>query len=159
MACEILYFIMANTLGYMITWTTYGTWLQGHKKGWVKDGEVLEKREGLRRDNELRLVNGPVRFGMKEKRIVHEAVREEAERLGLVIKALAVCSNHVHVVYEYCTCEIVEVVRHFKYAGRIALKEHGVRGSVWADGYDKRFCFDQNALNNRIEYVNRHRDD
>ena len=148
---------MAKTLGYMITWPTYGTWLQGDKRGWVKDGEMFKKSEGLRRDNECRLVNGPVRFGVKEKKIVDEAIRKEAERVGLVIKALAVCSNHVHVVYEYCTYDIGEVVRNFKYAGRIALKECGVRGSVWADGYDKRFCFDGESLRERIEYVNKHK--
>ena len=26
----------------MITWTTYGTWLQGDKRGYVKDGRILE---------------------------------------------------------------------------------------------------------------------
>jgi hypothetical protein len=30
---------MSKTVGYMVTWTTYGTWLQGEKKGFVKDGE------------------------------------------------------------------------------------------------------------------------
>ena len=140
----------------MLTWTTYGTWLQGHEKGWVKDGEVFEKREGLRRDNERRLVCGPVRFGGKEKRIIAEAIKKEAEEAGLVLKTLAVCSNHVHVVYEYSVCEIGEVVKKFKHAGRRALKRHGVTGNVWTDGYDKRFCFDEKALKNRIEYVNNH---
>ncbi len=31
---------MAKTLGYMVTLTTYGTWLQGNEKGFVKDGVV-----------------------------------------------------------------------------------------------------------------------
>ena len=29
---------MEKTLGYMITLTTYGTWLQGDKRGYVKNG-------------------------------------------------------------------------------------------------------------------------
>jgi len=33
--------IMSKTLGYMLTWTTYGTWLQGDERGYVKDGQVL----------------------------------------------------------------------------------------------------------------------
>jgi len=34
----------------MVTWRTYGTWLQGTKKGYVKDGEVIKKNERLRQD-------------------------------------------------------------------------------------------------------------
>ncbi len=59
---------MAKTLGYMITWTTYGTWLQGDEKGWVKDGEVLKKNEQLRRDNEQRLIKDAVRLSANEKK-------------------------------------------------------------------------------------------
>ena len=32
---------MVKTLGYMVTWTTYGTWLQGDEQGYVKKGKVL----------------------------------------------------------------------------------------------------------------------
>jgi len=34
--------IMARMIGYMLTRTTYGTWLQGDKRGYVKDGEEPE---------------------------------------------------------------------------------------------------------------------
>ncbi len=34
--------IMASMIGYMLTWTTYGTWLRGDKRGYVKDGEEPE---------------------------------------------------------------------------------------------------------------------
>ena len=27
---------MSDMVGYMLTWTTYGTWLQGDERGWVK---------------------------------------------------------------------------------------------------------------------------
>jgi len=29
-------------------------------------------------------------------------------------------------------------------------------GRIWTSGYDKRFCFDENELNTRIDYVQRH---
>ncbi len=29
---------MGKTLGYMVTWTTYGSRLQGDARGFVKDG-------------------------------------------------------------------------------------------------------------------------
>ena len=37
---------MAKTLGYMITWTTYGTWLQGDERGYVKDGNICPAFHG-----------------------------------------------------------------------------------------------------------------
>ena len=149
---------MAKILGYMITWTTYGTWLQGDEKGWVKDGEVLKKNEQLRRDNEQRLIKDAVRLSANEKKTVETAIRKEAEKNDITLEALAVCSNHVHVVVGYREQSIEEVIGRFKNAGRVALKNGGIEGRIWTKGYDKRFCYDEDALNNRIEYVNKHDD-
>lgn len=71
---------------------------------------------------------------------------------------MAVCSNHVHVVVGYREQSIGEVVGRFKNAGRVALKNAGIEGRIWTKGYDKRFCYDEDALKNRIEYVNEHDD-
>jgi len=38
---------MPRTVGYMITWTTYGTWLQGDERGYVKNGKVLRENKRL----------------------------------------------------------------------------------------------------------------
>ena len=38
---------MSKIVGYMVTWTTYGTWLQGHHKGYVSDGKVLPRNDKL----------------------------------------------------------------------------------------------------------------
>jgi len=32
---------MSKLVGYMVTWTTYGSWLQGDKRGFVKDGKIF----------------------------------------------------------------------------------------------------------------------
>ena len=42
---------MGKMLGYMITWTTYGTWLQGDKRGYVKDGKIYKKNPQLEQKN------------------------------------------------------------------------------------------------------------
>ncbi len=147
---------MAKTIGYLVTWTTYGTWLQGSEKGYVKDGKVYKRNEQLRRDNQERLVKDAVRLWAREKKIVEEAIQKEAERYGIVLKALAVCSNHVHVVVGYSGFSIGKIVRQLKQAGRIALKNRGAVGKVWTRGYDKRYCFDKEALESRIDYVNSH---
>src|SRR5256885_1590364 len=33
---------MSDPIGYFLTWTTYGTWLPGDDRGWVKEGQGLQ---------------------------------------------------------------------------------------------------------------------
>jgi len=99
----------------------------------------------------------PVRLRRKEREIVREAILEAAKRFKQNIRAIAVCSNHVHIVCEYVEVPIGVLVGYYKNAGRKALKKSGYEGRVWTRGYDKRFCFDQKALRERMKYVEGHR--
>ncbi len=69
---------------------------------------------------------------------------------------VAVCSNHVHVVADNIDEAVGEVAGHYKRAGTMTLRRKGFVGRVWTKGYDKRFCFDKKALEERIRYVQRH---
>jgi REP element-mobilizing transposase RayT len=149
-------FIMARMIGYMLTWTMYGTWLQGDKRGYVKDSKVLGEDRRLYEVNQRRLKGRARRLDKKDKIVVRDAILSEAKRLGQEILAIAVCSNHVHVVVN-CVDEPLEVVvARYKKAGRLALRETGFEGRVWTRGYDKRFCFDEVSLEERIRYVKGH---
>lgn len=147
---------MARTIGYIITWTTYGTWLQGEKKRFVKDGEVRGENIAIKKDCEKKLDGEPVRFSRSEKDVVREAILKAAKRFQQKIRAIAVCSNHVHIVAEYVDVPISVLVGYYKNAGQVAIRKCGFEGKVWARGYDKRYCFDKEALENRIKYVNSH---
>jgi REP element-mobilizing transposase RayT len=149
---------MAKTVGYMVTWTTYGTWLQGENKGFVKNGEVRGENVAIKKDCEKKLEHEPVRLGRKEKEIVRGAIIEAAKRFKQKILAIAVYSNHVHIVCEYVDVPIEVIAGYYKNAGRIALQKNGFKGRVWTSGYDRRFCFNKGELKTRIEYVNRHKD-
>jgi REP element-mobilizing transposase RayT len=147
---------MAKTVGYMITWTTYGTWLQGGEKGFVKDGKVRGENIAIKKDCEKKLEGKPVRLGRREKSVVREAILEAAKRFRQKICAIAVYSNHVHIVAEYVGAPISVLVSYYKSAGRVALKEYGFKGKVWTKGFDKRFCFNEEDLSTKVDYVNRH---
>ncbi len=71
---------MRNTVGYMLTWSTYGTWLQGNEKGFVKDGEIRRGNAALERENARKVKGRAVRFGSKEKKIVREAIFSASKR-------------------------------------------------------------------------------
>lgn len=147
---------MAKTIGYMITWTTYGSWLQGDKRGFVKKGRIYTANQSLTNSNRQSLSKEPVKLSKSHRRIVANAISEKANQLNQRIYALSVSSNHVHIVVDYIPKPIGLVVTHYKNSAQVALRKAGLCGRVWTKGFDKRYCFDQKSLRNRIHYVNSH---
>jgi REP element-mobilizing transposase RayT len=93
----------------------------------------------------------------KEQRtIVTQAIIDEAKELGQKIFALAICSNHVHIVTENNILPIGRIVSHYKHAGRLALQENGFNGKLWISGFDKRYCMNAEELGAKIAYVGKH---
>ena len=144
---------MAKTLGYMITWTTYGTWLQGDERGYVKNGRICPGNKALMQSNKQLQLQDAIRLSSAQQQVVRKAIIEEAASRGQRIYALAVQPTHIHIVAEYVPQPIGKVVAFYKKAGRLALKTLGHNGKLWTRGYDKRFCFDEESLRRRIRYV------
>ena len=130
--------------------------MQGEVKGFVKDGRVRGGNVALKRDCEEKLKHSAVRLRRKQKEIVRDAIVVAARRFKQKIHAIAVCSNHVHIVCEYVDVPIGVLVGYYKNAARVALKAGGFEGKVWTRGYDKRYCFDEKSLCARIAYVEKH---
>ena len=139
-----------------MTFTTYGTWLQGDKRRWVKEGTIYDENADLYKANKEQAKKEPVKLGRKEKEIVREAICKKAAADGEKILAIAVCSNHVHIVLGYNGRPIEEKVRIYKNTASAALKKSKFDGRIWTRGYDKRYCFDDGALEARVGYVERH---
>ena len=70
---------MAKMIGYMITWTTYGTWLQGDKRGYVKNGRILGENKDLRKSNIFNRRGKAVRLTVQQQEVVRKAIFGEAE--------------------------------------------------------------------------------
>jgi len=148
---------MHNTLGYLLTWTTYGTWLQGDEGGYVKDGVTLGSNIPLANVNTKKLKKNPVILTPDQRKIIENAIRIKAEKIGRKFYAIAVCSNHVHIVADYTTKDLGLIVRYYKMAGQKAMRDTGFAGRLWTKGFDKRFCFNKQSLRRRINYVNKHK--
>jgi REP element-mobilizing transposase RayT len=148
---------MVKTLGYMITFTTYGTWLQGDERGFVKDSITYDANQSLADSNKQNLSKSPVRLSKNHRAIVAKAIYEKADKLNQKILALAVCSNHVHIVVDYVPIPMGKIVGYYKNSAQVALRKAGLTGRVWTKGFDKRYCFDEQALKSRIDYVNSNR--
>ena len=147
---------MANTLGYMVTWTTYGSWLQGDKRKFVKVGKILPPDFNLRETNLQNLQKPPVSLTPAQIQIVNQAIIDKAEKLRQEILAMSIREKHVHIIIAYDGTPIEDSVRHYKNAALVALRKEGFTGRVWSTGFNKRFCFDERALQNCINYVTRH---
>ena len=144
---------MAKTLGFMITWTTYGTWLQGDERGYVKKGLIHPGSKGLMQTNKQLQLQDAVRLSKVQQQVVRKAIIKEAALQGHHICALSVQPTHVHIVIVYTPEPISTTVAYYKKAGRLALKCMGYTGKLWTRGYDKRFCFDEESMKHRIKYV------
>lgn len=143
-------------VGYMITWTTFGTWLQGDERGYVKNGQTLPGNKALQIANKTLQSQDTVRLSKNKQQIVQTAIMKQAQSRNHHIYALAVQSNHIHMVLENTPEPISKIVAYYKNAARLALKATGHCGKLWTKGYDKRYCYDQDALEQRINYVERH---
>jgi len=149
-------FVMAKMIGYMLTWTTYGSWLQGDKRGYAKDGQILSGSEALEKANRQSRQGKLVELTQSQCDIVRATICKEAEKIGQKIYAISVCKNHVHLVVDRVGKTVESSAAIYKSATSKALREKGIEGRVWTNGYDKRFCFDKETLQNRIGYVQKH---
>jgi REP element-mobilizing transposase RayT len=147
---------MSGILGYMVTWTTYGSWLQGDEQGYVKAGQTLLKNEKIETANRKLQKYDPIILSKSEKEIIRQAILEEASAQGHKIHAIAVCTNHVHIVAEPCKFSIEDIVSRYKNKSTFSLRKFGRPGRLWTKGFDKRFCFTPCELTARIEYVEKH---
>jgi REP element-mobilizing transposase RayT len=144
---------MAGMLGYMVTWTTYGTWLQGERRGYVKDGRIMPGDEKIKKANLNLQKYQTVILSKSEREIISRTILDEAGGQGQKVHAIAVLPKHVHLVAEPCEHTIEEIVSRYKNKATFALRKFGRPGRLWTKGFDKRFCYTPDELTTRINYV------
>jgi REP element-mobilizing transposase RayT len=147
---------MAEILACMVTWRMYGTWFD--RRG---EARPVKKNAASTRVKSIEYARfmqkqPTVRLTRRERDIVKEAIVRGAARTGEEILAIAVHSNHVHIVLRHNGRAVERSVSRLKNAGYFALREDGLARRVWARGYDKRYCFDEEALRARIGHVEGH---
>jgi REP element-mobilizing transposase RayT len=157
---------------WLLTWTTYGTWLPGDRRGFVsdvRDGPGPEVRhnipgtpydaddEQVRRRAMGNLVGEPVWLTSEQAAIVAEQFRQTAAYRGWSLLAVAVMANHVHLVVGVPgDPDPAKLLHDFKsYASR-ALKAQGhvpSGGRWWTESGSKRKLLDERAVEAAIAYV------
>jgi len=147
---------MQKVFGYLLTWTTYGSWLQGDKRKYVKNGKILAPNPLLENKNKENMKYPKVSLTIAQREIIEKAIAEESVVLNQKIYAIAAGKNHIHLVTDCSFISAVSAVSHYKNAARLAMESNGFVGRLWTKGFSVRYCFNEKQLDVVIEYVNRH---
>ena len=138
----------------LLTMTTYGTWLRGDRRGWVDNGVVFPANPELEATDQKRMKHPAFLFEPGQFIPIGEMIgRSLRERCKLRFLALTVQTWHVHLVVAATEHAVEKIVKCAKDAVRWGLRPGR---PIWSDGYDKRFCFDEESVFHRIVYVERH---
>jgi REP element-mobilizing transposase RayT len=147
---------MKKVLGYMLTWTAYGNWLQGDRRKYVKNGRTLDPNPLLESKNRENMKYPKVSLTPAQRKIIENAIIEESSRLNQKIHVIAIRKSHVHLVVDCNFISVTSAVSHYKNAARLAMERNGFLGRLWTKRFSVRYCFDKDQLSKVIQYVNRH---
>jgi REP element-mobilizing transposase RayT len=152
---------MAGPLAYLITWTTYGTWLPGDERGWVEDGVPgIQAPDRARREAaRVLLKEPPVTLDEAQRAIVEATVRAHCDIRRWSLHALNARSNHIHVVVTASATSPEKVMEQFKAWCSRRLNEHNAasgpprRARWWTDHGSTKWINDEDYFHNAVRYV------
>jgi REP element-mobilizing transposase RayT len=151
-------------LAYHIIWTTYGTWLPGDARGWIKSGVMGVQAPNPELEQHARemMAEAEVRLTHEQRDAVEQVIRDHCRIRKWLLHAVNSRSNHVHVVVT-CDCDGEKARDEFKlWASRklsdlagltVPVARKAGRRHWWTEGGDVRRIDDERYLENAIEYV------
>ena len=155
---------MPAPLAYLITWTTYRTWLPGDERKWVEFGKVgIREPDASRKQHAVeRMKSEPVLLCPDERRLVEETIRKHCGIRNWGLHALNVRTNHVHLVITapiipekvmsqlkaWCSRRLNENLG----ATHNAIKDHSSQ-KWWTAHGSTKWINDESYLTNAIRYV------
>ena len=149
---------MGENLGYLITWTTYGTWLPGDRRGWVDrkrtHGESDElPRPGLASYARAALAEPPFTLDSQLRPLVEQVVQQTCQENQWLLQTLQVRSNHVHAVVTAPAVGPGHVMSLLKIRTTQVLRKAVVRRHYWTRYGSMRFLRTEESLQAAIRYV------
>ena len=161
---SVLYaFGMAGPVAYFLTWTCRGARLHGDAKGSVDRahngfGSPLVQADAWREAGELARMGdvSKVVLAPEHQSVVHAAVSGVCEHRSWKLLALAVRSNHVHLVVNAPRHSPESVMQLCKSWATRRLREAGVFDSqapVWTRHGSTRYIWDESGLSEALDYV------
>ncbi len=153
---------MSAPMAYLLTWTTYGTWLHGDERGSVDDshnipGADYAPPDPPRHAARVASQNTPcVALDAAARRVVGQAVADHCRLRCWELIALNVRTNHVHAVV-HCGDERPEVaVGQLKSWATRRLRATGMfdaAARVWTRQASTRYLWDAESVRHAGIYV------
>jgi REP element-mobilizing transposase RayT len=153
---------MGYPRGYFLTWHTYGTWLHGDDAGSVdRQHNVFDTPrlgqdpERFARERQL-MRHPPYILSRIARQLVDAVMREHCRRRQWDLRALAVRSNHVHVIIAGPSIEPEPIVKQLKEWATRKLRSHGLAGPrqhVWAAHASTIYLYEPGLLDAKVHYV------
>ena len=153
--------VAAGPKALFLTWRTYGTWLPGDERGWVSRRQNGYGEPVARPDPRLaaaahgQMGRPATVFYETEREEVDDILRKACEFHGWPILALAVRTNHVHIVLasEQPPGRVMNALK--AQVTRVLRERTGDLSSEspWARGGSTRVIWDDVALEAAVRYV------
>ena len=153
--------VTMGVIGYMLTWTTYGSWLHGNTVGSIwKDKKtatttLIAANSKLEEAEQCRLKNKTFRMGSRERDIVLQAVLEVCRFRKWDAYAVHVRKNHVHAVIS-AGVRSERTMNDFKVYATRRLRENAVGHlpeKIWTRHGSMRYLWNERQMAEAIEYV------
>jgi len=153
---------MEYPIAYLITFTTYGTWLHGDKRGSVNKeynqygSDYIGPLPGLYRREKRNLRNQPVILGRNQREIVLQAVLKVCKYKGWIAHAVHVRRNHIHIIVSGNKEPAGMMVNFKAYATRALRKSDKNLMDVmkyWTRHGSTKYLWTKNSLISAIGYV------
>jgi REP element-mobilizing transposase RayT len=151
-------------IAYHLVWSTYGTWLPGDNRGWVKKNllGIQEPDPELERQARGRMAETAVILTPNQRAFVEQTIRDHCRIRRWVLHAVNARSTHIHVVVP-ADCDAGEVMNQFKaWCSRRLSDAAGLKNRVavkagrrrwFTEGGDKEMIEDEEYFVNAIGYV------
>lgn len=135
-----------------VTTTSYGSWLPGDLRGYVRHGMTLPSDPTLLQLSRQLMTGATVYFSVPERDRLIASLHDACNEFGYRLSDAAVESWHVHWILAHGDDTIDKVVGRLKTRMRQAI----ARGRIWTEGYCAEPLFDESAIEQAQEYIARH---
>ncbi len=149
-------------LAYLLTWTTYGTWLPGDNRGWQNKliKEVQSPNTNLYKYAQQKMVETTFYISPSDRVVLEREIIAYCHSKRWFLRAISVRSNHIHTLISVENLHPKTVCQRLKAISTIALKRsHNNRKKFWTEGCSTRYIFNEESLESAFIYVTETQDD
>jgi REP element-mobilizing transposase RayT len=144
-------------LAYLITFTTYGTWLHGNSRGSIieqQDGTQLLKHEArLESYQKQIMMESPFVLDERSRNIILQAMLDVARHRNWIIPAIHIRTSHIHSVIK-AHLKPKRIMNDLKvYATRALRANNYSRNHFWTHHGSTRYLYTEAKIQEAVHYV------